>query len=213
MESLVWYSIPGVIVVATISLIALSELKLMTSPFFAVSLAFLIPTCGFVVHQLMRVLFEGTGGFARKSRLAMNEICNWAKTEHNVDIDCRKAFLVWESAFYGEGFPEAFREHNRGVWHYILSFWGVSLACLLSAMTTTVFFSINSDRLELFISSIFSLALYFMFRKKGFQTYHSLNKQEKMLFWRKSGIFKDHLYALLRESPKANAEQGATADG
>jgi hypothetical protein len=80
---------------------------------------------GFIVHQTFRTVFELFGGFASRLRPVIREIRN--------DADCSPfdAFLVWELALYSDKVKDAFREHDRNAWHYIMSFWATAFSAVL----------------------------------------------------------------------------------
>lgn len=103
METLLWFSLPGAIlaiaVIGTNPTLVQSE----GGKFLA---AIAVPAAGFGIHQFYRVLFEVSGGFERKSRIALDHIQSKIEPKSGSKESKRnKAFLIWEITFYSDEFP------------------------------------------------------------------------------------------------------------
>ena len=119
MESLIWFSIPGAVLVFAI---VSTNQAWFQSDGSKVLAAVAVPAVGFCVHQLYRLLFELNGGFESKSRIALTRIqSEFAPKGKFKSRKLPKAFLIWETTFYSNEFPSPFRDHDRGAWRYILS--------------------------------------------------------------------------------------------
>jgi hypothetical protein len=134
MNELIWYSFPGGLVTLTIGLLypdAVSDDEGLSEAKVAVLIG-LTPLVGFLFHQLFRLGFELSDGFARKSRTVLDPLQVGYSTSGIANRHL--AFLLWETVFYGKDTPESFRNHVRRSWHYILSFWGMTLAGLFGVL-------------------------------------------------------------------------------
>ncbi len=125
---------PGFVAVGSVAVLWPSTLA--TGEGVAV-LALAAPALGFALHQFFRVGFEATGGFARRSRTSLDALMELAQSEQH-RVDRWQAFMAWEVTFYGSAVPEAFRSHDRGGWHYILSFWSIAFAAGVSFVLAVV---------------------------------------------------------------------------
>jgi hypothetical protein len=100
LQELIWFSIPGFVMAAAI--IAVWSSMIDSEPK-TVLWIILVPVIGFIIHQLYRLIFEATGGFARKSRKVLHHISKILAPRGNVPVpDLKQAFLVWEIVFYSE---------------------------------------------------------------------------------------------------------------
>jgi len=168
MNELIWFSVPGAIVLVALSLSGGDVL-----PKDGTALVGLAPVVGFTIHQLFRVVFEAAGGWHWKHRSVVTEIASAYGLRERHD-----AFLVWELAFYSNDIPEPFRAHDRGAWHYTLSFLSCTLAAVLSGMLLA-FLPPGVCVLNL-QSTLLATAL--LFGIKAYQTFRVLNRQEVALF-------------------------------
>lgn len=194
MQELIWFSIPGFVMAATI--IAIWPSTIDSEPKTVLWIV-LLPVMGFIVHQLFRLIFEVTGGFARKSRKVLHHISKVLALRENIPIpNLQQAFLVWEAVFYSEEFPAAFRDHDRNAWHFILSFWSVSISAIIAFILCLIgYFFISPDNNFLGIAcGEFSIALIFFL--KGRSTYKSLIQQETAIVYNYEKIFLDTLKKL-----------------
>ncbi len=142
-----------------------------------------VPVMGFIIHQAFRLCFEVTGGFARRTRKVVGYIAKECKMETNKNISkLEHAFMVWESSFYSDNFPSSFREHDRGTWHYVLSFWSIAFAACLALFVVIahliVYPCYYRGNGTIIISIIFEVFICICFYAKGNKTYNSLIKQE-----------------------------------
>jgi len=171
MKELIWYSIPGAIFQSILALYIYKHCPL-EKDINQVAFLFTAPIVGFIIHQTARLLFEGILGYNSTIRYVIKDIKKAYNLENN-----NKAFLIWELTFYGKDVPESFREHNRGTWHYIMSF----IACWLASLSAIWFcysFNVSNNwRIYLALTMIFLIFLI-----KMFQTYKSLNEQERYYF-------------------------------
>jgi hypothetical protein len=136
MNELIWFSIPGSLVVATLLYVGCwPDIDKVGN---ALLTAGVVPLIGFIIHQLFRCLFEKWFGFQWHRRRVIAEIQKYWKDDN---INHRHAFLIWESTFYSDDSPESFREHDRGAWHYILSFWSGAFAAGLTLLGVSVWHS------------------------------------------------------------------------
>lgn len=127
MKDLIWFSIPGAILILPIIFLFNGDLQSEDS-FIGIILVS-VPVCGFILHQAWRLIFEAFGGFSSKKRKVIHEIQNkdWKIKKQLNRYD---AFHVWELTFYSCGIDPSFRDHDRGAWHYIMSF----LSCFVASI-------------------------------------------------------------------------------
>jgi hypothetical protein len=157
------------------------------------------PLLGFVIHQIYRLYFEWRGGFAQESRRSLDILwqviarpCGFQNPEHRYT----KSFLIWEVTFYSDGIPESFRNHDRGAWHYIISFKSSFYSSLLA--TLTLFIAITyrcynntlQDNL-LFLVGAIMIVIAFILCFKGKQTHESLMDQEIAVIYRYAKEFSE----------------------
>jgi hypothetical protein len=176
METLLWFSLPGAIL--AIAVIGMDPILVQSegSKFLA---AAVVPAVGFGVHQFYRILFEVSGGFKRKSRTALDHI--QSKIAPNSGIkDCKreKAFLIWETTFYSDEFPSPFRDHDRGTWHYILSFQSAAFAAALSLCWLGFSYWIRAKQSHLATIAVIEVVIGLIFALKSKTSYVSLIRQE-----------------------------------
>ena len=184
MKELIWFSMPGSFVVCALLVTGCwPDIKSSGDAFLT---AGAIPLIGFIIHQAFRIPFERWFGYKWRGRHVISHIQQHWKTD---ELDDQKAFLIWESAFYSDEFPESFREHDRGAWHYILSFWSGSLASLIAVAISII------GHLCI-VSLIFSFVA-IAFAVKGSQTWHSLCAQEVQIFRRYRHVFQESRDALM----------------
>ena len=177
MEKLIWFSIPGALVVFAFVVTYPQAIS-------AHGVAALIagtPVIGFLAHQGFRVLFELYRGFECRHRSVISQIADDfdLKGENRL----RQAFEIWEVTFYGAKFPAGFRDHDRGAWHYILSFWSVALGAVLGLLLLpllTCYFE-STVRLRNPAVAFYAVTLV-TFVIKGWQTFRSLVGQELVVY-------------------------------
>lgn len=175
MEQLIWYTIPGGIALAAFILTHLAQIS--TSQVVAAVAA--SPIVGFVLHQAARTIFEFFYGYDSERRrvvaLLMERI-----NDGEEDRTClrRKAFLTWELTFYSNDVPEAYRQHDRGSWHYIMSFWSV---CIAAAIGIVVILSSPSSRVEMYGWILVYVCIGVLFVVKALLTIRSISEQEVAL--------------------------------
>lgn len=197
MERFIWYSAPGVILLpgALVLWPDAWEFDVRSIVAGVILASFL----GFIIQQIFRFMFEATGSFARPSRSVLNHICgDFAQANDLGEIDRQTAFLIWEITFYSNAFPDSFRDHDRGAWHYIFSFWSITLAALITLGLCMVAIIMGKIGCDIFIG-IFSAgaAIGVLFYLKGRQTYLSLIKQEEAVFKRNEKAFRKTAKRLL----------------
>lgn len=195
MESLIWFSMPGAILTATIALLWPATIAETSR---ATLMALATPLIGFVLHQAFRVWFEASGRFARNSRRSIDDILTIARSI-DMQLTRDQAFLVWETTFYSSSFPASFRDHDRGAWHYILSFWGMGFAagvssiflifCFLSGMSSVSF---STLAIALVLMVTIGLLLYW----KAKQTYRALLDEECAMIRLHRNLFIETLKSL-----------------
>lgn len=174
MNELIWFSIPG-----AICLIAFYLVFPRIGPQNEVITVALAPVVGYVIHQTYRAIFESLRGWETPSRAVIELIRKEYKLEGN---GRRLPFLIWEATFYSDRIPDAFREHNRGSWHYIISFRSVSFAAAISAVGVFLIPLMNERRQPILLSLVFiTLGLLFWWKAK--LTNDSLSRQECAAFW------------------------------
>ena len=122
-------------------------------------------------------LIEKFNSSAKNGKLNSSETC-----------DRKKTFLAWEYVFYHE-LRKEFVDHDRGAWHYTLSFRTVSCACWFSSLIILpkVFGALRS-RAEigcyfsfLSISFVILIATGAFLRWKARLTLRSIVEQEKVV--------------------------------
>lgn len=170
MNDLIWFSVPGAILLVAISISVPAIL-----PSDGTVLIGLAPIVGFIVHQSLRVIFESLGGWHFKAREVVSVISNTYQLANRKD-----AFLVWELAFYSDNIPAPFRDHDRGAWHYILSFSSCCFAAFLGGILVALVPPQVSRMLHLETVAFFVLGGLFLV--KAFLTFRSLNGQEVAFF-------------------------------
>ena len=190
MEELIWFSIPGAVMAIAIGVV---WYPVFGNELGALVLGVLAPVIGFIVHQSSRLLFEGTGGYAQKSRTVLHYISDVLAPRENVIVpNLERAFLVWEITFYGEDFPAPFRDHDRVTWHYLHSFWGITLSAVLSPILCIVgcfgYFA-SSPIINVLGVVLGEVLIAVIFALKGRSTYHSLIKQETAMAQKHKELF------------------------
>jgi hypothetical protein len=143
-----------------------------------------VPMIGFVFHQIFRCVFEKWFGYDWVQRRVISEIRNQWSDE---GLSNKDAFLIWEVTFYGHGFPEGFREHDRGAWHYIVSFWSGAFAAVVAFLIVLPAYG---------LWALTFIAVGIVLGIKGFLTWVSLCDQEFLIFRRHIDLFTDNKNAL-----------------
>jgi len=175
-EELIWFSMPGAVMALAIVTVWPSTVDSEPKVLLWVVL---VPVTGFMIHQLYRLIFESTGGFARKSRKVLHHISTvLAPRENFVVPNLERAFLIWETTFYSDDFPAPFRDHDRGTWHYILSFWSISLSAILALLLCLIGYFAITPNANLLVVAIGELFIFLVFYLKGRSSYQSLGNQE-----------------------------------
>jgi len=187
MEELIWFSMPGAVMAAAIAAVWPSTVD---SESKIVVWVVVVPVIGFIVHQLYRLLFETTGGYARESRTVLQYISNVLAPRENLTVPGPiKAFLIWEITFYSDDFPESFREHDRRMWHYILSFWSITLSATLSMSLCLIGYLVMSRSNSILLVAGAELIVAIVFYFKGRSSYQSLVRQETAMAHNHESIF------------------------
>lgn len=179
MKELIWFSIPGSILVAVV--------YLLMPPSFHDSFLWLMlaPLFGFIINQSYRVYFEWHGDLSGDWRETLQTI----RTIYGIiDDPNRKAHLIWEMTVYSDKIPEVVRQSNRETWHFIIAmrtcFWSTLFS--LSILYIGFFFGsngssriLNKDNLIIF-TTIYILASIIFFAKAKLTT-NDLVRREKAL--------------------------------
>jgi hypothetical protein len=176
MSELIWFSIPGALI-----LLALGDLQ--PNPLEAVDATLVIasaPVIGFLIHQFFRMLFElricrgYLGGYAGPWRRINQRIA----TEYKLGKDYRTAHLIWEVTFYNNA-ADGFREHDRGCWHYVMSFYSTTTAAVIGIIVLLAWGEqshASNTHLLLMIGAGGVCAV------KGLQTVRAIGRQEVGMF-------------------------------
>ncbi len=176
METFIWFSVPGAVLLCAI---VITHPALIQSEGNKVLGAVAVPTLGFGVHQFYRLVFEILGGFEGKWRTALNRIqSEFAPNSGIEDCKRRKAFLIWETTFYGDKFPSAFRDHNRGAWRYILSFQSTVFAAALALGWTVLWYCLGGRQQHLGATVALEVLVGLVFALKAEYTRKSIVRQE-----------------------------------
>lgn len=162
MQELIWFSIPGALVMAALWLVCPRFSAV--DPALGIALAVVL---GFVVHQTFRVAFELSGGWASRFRPVIREI---RKSGSHSPL---QAFLIWELTLYADDTAAAFRDHDRNAWHFVMSFWATALAAVLGGLIV-----MRSDTPEAATWRWGFAAVAVVFALKGFLTARSISQQE-----------------------------------
>ena len=194
MQELIWFSMPGaMIILAVIGIFPSTINSEGSAPILVIS----VPIIGFIAHQFYRLVFESFGGFALKSRAVLNHISkNLTKQLKMPEITLQRSFLVWEITFYSKNFPSAFRDHDRGAWHYILSFWSISISASLSFVICLLVYFLMFQSSILVYVVLAELCAAIIFYLKGKSTYDSLVQQEIAVTYLYEELFIETLKAL-----------------
>jgi hypothetical protein len=175
MNELIWFSIPGAIVILPIALI-ISD-RFLCKDWVTGLIIVGVPVLGFIIHQFWRFMYEFCGGYSSRRRIVIKTIKN------NFGITKSKdAFLIWEITFYKQ-VDESFRAHDRGAWHYIMSFYSCMLASIFSILIMLLNFSIIYSQISnvFWILIILYLLVGILFIGKAKLTGRSLEDQEKAI--------------------------------
>lgn len=187
MKELIWYSMPGALLMTAIAIVWPESIDTDGK---RLVFAALIPLVGFAVHQAFRTAFEATGGYERKSRKVLGTIvATLAPTAGRVLSSRHQAFLVWETSFYSDDFPAPFREHDRDAWHFILSFWGMALAGFTGTLVFLGAYFFQATHHRLLVAALIEFAIAGMFTAKGWLTYRSLVAQEEAVAQQSPDVF------------------------
>lgn len=186
MNELIWFSIPGAIVLGALGIAIppdFYDLSTDTIPAFIVA----IPVLGFIIHQLWRTIFEFLlGGYAsEKTRTVISDLMK------KYGLTNKSAYLVWELTFYSDKFPDSFRQHNRGAWHYIMSFSSCALACLLALIIVAI--SCICFKGWIIILFLFLCVMFFI---KAWTTLKSINSQESAMLMINGPMFEEKVTVL-----------------
>jgi hypothetical protein len=174
MEQLIWFSVPGSIVLYAIYLLVPNVGA--APPALLVGTA---PMLGFVIHQTYRTLFEACRGWESQRRPVLTLIQQAYKLEK---AQRHTAFLIWETNFYSDNIPAAFRDHNRNMWHYVMSFRSASFAAAAAAAALALSVVLRCTQTPPLLTVVGFAVLGGMFWLKGRLTYLSLTRQEEAAF-------------------------------
>jgi len=173
MKQLIWFSVPGAFLVFAFVVTYPGSV----GPHAVAALIAGTPVIGFLLHQGFRVVFELCKGFESQHRSVLNQIADDFGLQGKDRL--RQAFEIWEITFYGKDFPPAFRDHDRGAWHYILSFWSGALAGPIGLILLAVLTCWYDSHVRLAIFTVAPLSVsVVILALKGYQTYRSLVAQE-----------------------------------
>lgn len=194
MQQLIWYSIPGGITIVAFLLVQNSTITNATVAGAIVG----SPLIGFILHQFSRVIFETFYGYESKRRKIIKTIVQiFADPTSKMTSYVKIAFLAWELTLYSESIPESFREHDRGCWHYILSFWSMCISALIG-------FGFLLYKFPKGMISIFWLVIYaavaLLFALKAFLTTRSIETQEIAIFHIYRDVFEKTFISLKHEA-------------
>jgi hypothetical protein len=174
MEQLIWFSVPGAIALYAIYLLVPTVGA--APPTLLVGTA---PMLGFVIHQTYRTLFEVCRGWESQRRPVLTLI----QQAYNLKEPQRHtAFLIWETNFYSDSIPAAFRDHNRSMWHYVMSFRSAAFSAAASAAALVLPFVALGTQTPAILPVVGFAVLGGMFWLKGRLTYLSLTRQEEAAF-------------------------------
>lgn len=127
---------------------------------------------GFILHQAFRTAFELFGGWECRLRPVIKTILAMDKK-----LTPRRAFLVWELTLYSKEIDESFRAHDRGAWHYVMSFWSIAFSSALSFLLMMITAIVRGDW-ESGSWAIAPFVIGVIFTAKGFLTASSISRQE-----------------------------------
>jgi hypothetical protein len=141
LEQIIWYTIPGFILMVPL-VVYWPSILYFNQGGASFWFGLLALTGGYCFHQTYRALWEGCrGGFWTRERRSLDQLIEKfnssiknGKLNISETCDRKKAFLAWEYVFYHK-LRKEFVDHDRGAWHYTLSFRTVSCACWLSALS------------------------------------------------------------------------------
>ena len=186
MNQLIWFSIPGAIVM--FPLVPIMPDKFLDKEWIIGLIIIGIPVLGFIIHQLWRTIYEACGGYRSMRRRVIKAIIN--KKDWNI-TNRTDAFLVWEMTFYSKAIHESFREHDRVSWHYLMSFYACSTASAISIIIIIINHRIPNYSIALFA------AICIMFIWKAKLTGKLLERQELTLLEIKEDDFKSNASKVL----------------
>ena len=193
MNELIWFSIPGALVVYAARL---SIPEVHTAPDALIIAS--APVVGFLFHQLYRAIFESCGGWESNSRRVLFEIRAAYKIP---DDDQHAPFLIWETTFYSDRISNSFRDHNRGAWHYIMSFRSIVLSAAFAGLLLAVTPAFWTTAFNPLLHMVSYVGIFGLFCLKSHLTHDSLTRQEIACFHRYRPAF-DETQKVLIESAK-----------
>jgi len=126
---IIWYTLPGGLYVLALAVSMPSLAARYTTLLIASA-----PVVGFSFHQVTRFLFEESPyGYHGKKR----PIVRYLRAKFRLR-EYRDAANIWHLTFHGPGFPETLRDHDRRMWHFILSLWTFAAAALVGCATLSI---------------------------------------------------------------------------
>ena len=200
MDELIFFSIPGLVIVLTIIGI---RPTIINSQQELITLALLTPLAGYILHQTFRLGFELTGGYSRDSRAVVKYIVEKLATQESISISKKNAFHVWEITFYDTKDFSGFRDHDARSFHYTLAFWSTSFASIFGIILTggyyffqkTPCFDYFTPMKVFFIALQIVFAIIFWIR--GNNVYKSINEQEVAFLLKNKEEFKKCMFEIL----------------
>jgi hypothetical protein len=177
LNDLIWFAVPGAILLAAFRVAAPGLL-----PLSDLLTAAAVPILGFVLHQIYRTLFESLGGWHSHRRKVIAAI----KSEFG-HSDTIRSYLVWELVFYSNAVDASFRDHDRGAWHYIMSFRSSALSAGVGA-SLVILAGPHESVSRFFVAAPF-MAGAALFGWKSHLTWRLLQEQEVAFFRLNHGFF------------------------
>jgi hypothetical protein len=118
------------------------------------------------------------------------------QTKYGLGHDSRTAFLIWEVTFYGEKVPASFRDHDRGAWHYVMSFWSVAFVAVLATPFVSGVAACQTNNHSLWRWAGVLVLITGVFVLKGILTARSLCHQECCIFKKYGDAFEETAHML-----------------
>ena len=195
MEQLIFFSIPGALMIGSV-VVGWPQPNYYDKTYFWVAIIAITPMFGYIIHQIYRIGFERTGGFARESRTTLQTIVDAFREQRTLSIE--EAFQVWEITFYSDEFPDSFRDHDRRTWHFIHAAWSAAFAAVLGlcALTISTYTQEPVGTVGLLLAFL-NFGVYLVCWLKAGTAYRDLMEREIAVFRRHFSSFEvtfNHLY-------------------
>ena len=167
------WALPGLVLSAPLDLLLGSA-----SPHWPVWLL-TAPVVGFVLHQSVRMWFEGKdNGFRSRHRGALAAIIERGGLAHRTDCG-DLAYQAYEVVFYQRPDWQAAREHLHRCWDIIFLCWSMALAGAVGAALGVAALGQRPGRALLYVIALAAAAL--ALRRKGQQTLAALHLFDRAL--------------------------------